>query len=664
MVVKIKRYGWIADLPDHRDLIYAAPMQVLAALPSSADLRSKCPPVYDQGQLGSCLTGDTLVTMADLSEKRIMDIETGERVSNHLGQGRRVTRKYVRNYSGELYRIKVSGLDYEICATAEHPFAVRHNRSTYARGPVLMETITSFVQAKDIDLSSKPRLLLPKTELVDPTQSIIDVRTLLEEELIYDEETETIRLLGAKREYAIPVRLEITPTFMRLLGLFLAEGSYRKDNAGSSQGINFTFSKDETDLVRFVKETIHAVFGLQAEIKQSLKRPSITDVALSNSTVAKLFIKLCGEFSFGKELSPVLFKQPVPSKISLLRGWLEGDGYSRPRYFRLRDGARRRAAEMGGTTISKKLHRGLFRLALSCGLKPSCKIKNNTKFNKCESLFLKFYSSDVLRIFPEYAGRLDDKGIDLFEGHRKYKEDEKNYYCTIESISKRYYENIPVYNLEVETDNVYIANFTLVHNCTANSIAGAVEFDLMKENKNAFMPSRLFIYYNERSMEGTVDSDSGAQIRDGVKSVAGQGDCPEELWPYDINKFADKPPQTCYDEAVKHKAVQYQRVIRDLNQMKGCLASGYPFVFGFAVYQGFESQEVAQTGHASMPSPGEQAIGGHAVLAVGYDDSQNWFIVRNSWGTGWGMNGYFTLPYAYLLNENLSDDFWTIRVVS
>jgi C1A family cysteine protease len=200
--------------------------------------------------------------------------------------------------------------------------------------------------------------------------------------------------------------------------------------------------------------------------------------------------------------------------------------------------------------------------------------------------------------------------------------------------------------------------------CTANAIAAAVEFDLMKEKKNVFIPSRLFIYYNERVMEGTVDSDSGAQIRDGVKSVASKGDCPEKLWPYDINKFTEKPPQSCFKEGVKHKAVQYQRVIRDLNQMKGCMASGYPFVFGFSVYQSFESQQVAKSGHASMPAPGEKAVGGHAVVAVGYDDSQNWFIVRNSWGTGWGMKGYFTLPYAYLLNESLSDDFWTIRIVS
>jgi C1A family cysteine protease len=98
--------------------------------------------------------------------------------------------------------------------------------------------------------------------------------------------------------------------------------------------------------------------------------------------------------------------------------------------------------------------------------------------------------------------------------------------------------------------------------------------------------------------------------------------------------------------------------------MRGCLASGYPFVFGFTVYESFESQDVAKTGVVPMPSPNEQTVGGHAVLAVGYDDSQQRFIVRNSWGPDWGMKGYFTIPYAYLTQSNLSDDFWTIRLIS
>ena len=200
--------------------------------------------------------------------------------------------------------------------------------------------------------------------------------------------------------------------------------------------------------------------------------------------------------------------------------------------------------------------------------------------------------------------------------------------------------------------------------CTANAIAAAMQFERMKQKLNDFIPSRLFIYYNERVIEGTVNSDSGAMIRDGIKSVGNQGDCPETEWPYNIANFAEKPPAKCYRDAAKHKAILYQRLIRNLNQMRGCLAAGYPFTVGFSVYESFESQQVAQTGNAPMPAAGEKLLGGHAVLAVGYDDSQQRFILRNSWGSDWGMKGYFTLPYAYLNDSNLSDDFWTIRLAA
>lgn len=199
--------------------------------------------------------------------------------------------------------------------------------------------------------------------------------------------------------------------------------------------------------------------------------------------------------------------------------------------------------------------------------------------------------------------------------------------------------------------------------CTANAIGGAFEFDQMKQRRKAFTPSRLFIYYNERAIEGTVDSDSGAQIRDGVKSVAKQGVCDEAQWPYEIDEFRKKPARGCYAEGRKNQAIRYLRLAQALSQLKGCLAEGFPFVFGFAVYESFESQDVAKTGHAPMPRAGEAMLGGHAVLAVGYDEDNQRFIVRNSWGRGWGMQGYFTMPYPYLLQSSLSSDFWTIRRV-
>ncbi len=200
--------------------------------------------------------------------------------------------------------------------------------------------------------------------------------------------------------------------------------------------------------------------------------------------------------------------------------------------------------------------------------------------------------------------------------------------------------------------------------CTANAIAGAIQFDRLKQQlAQVFVPSRLFIYYNERATEHTVDSDSGAQIRDGIKSVAKLGDCPETEWPYTIARFKTKPSPECYADALRYRVVSYQRLTPVLSQLKGCLASGYPFVFGFTVYESFESPQVARTGHASLPGSSERAIGGHAVVGVGYQDAKQWFIVRNSWGSGWGLKGYFTLPYAYLTDENLVSDFWTIRVV-
>ena len=101
--------------------------------------------------------------------------------------------------------------------------------------------------------------------------------------------------------------------------------------------------------------------------------------------------------------------------------------------------------------------------------------------------------------------------------------------------------------------------------CTANAIGAAFEFGLLKQGLGDFMPSRLFIYYNERAMEGTVDTDSGAMIRDGIKSVNKQGVCPETSWTYDISKFAQKPPASCYQEAMGHQVTSYQRVSRVLN---------------------------------------------------------------------------------------------------
>ena len=199
--------------------------------------------------------------------------------------------------------------------------------------------------------------------------------------------------------------------------------------------------------------------------------------------------------------------------------------------------------------------------------------------------------------------------------------------------------------------------------CTANVIAAALQFDRIKQRLDVSMPSRLFIYYNERVIEHTVAADSGAMIRDGIKSVAKQGAPDERLWPYVIAKFRSRPSARAYADARRHPAVLYERLTPVVEQLRGCLAAGYPFAFGFSVYESFASDAVARSGRLPMPKRTEQMLGGHAVLAVGYDHARQRFIVRNSWGADWGLRGYYTMPYAYVLDDNLCADFWTVKLV-
>lgn len=211
--------------------------------------------------------------------------------------------------------------------------------------------------------------------------------------------------------------------------------------------------------------------------------------------------------------------------------------------------------------------------------------------------------------------------------------------------------------------------------CTANAIAYAYAFDEIKQkNAEVFLPSRLFIYYNERLMEGTVNEDSGAQVRDGIKSINKYGVCDEHHWIYDPTQFTVKPPLSVYKEATNAKSLSYASIdfsadrtpAAILSHLKRALASGYPFVFGFIVYESFESDSVAETGMVPMPSPNESVMGGHCVCSVGYDDKINGgsFIVKNSWGSSWGLDGYFYMPYAYMCDQSLTSDFWTIQRVT
>jgi C1A family cysteine protease len=209
-----------------------------------------------------------------------------------------------------------------------------------------------------------------------------------------------------------------------------------------------------------------------------------------------------------------------------------------------------------------------------------------------------------------------------------------------------------------------VVNQGSLGSCSSNAIgSGLKEYLILKSGQPFVSLSRLYLYYKEREMEGTINEDAGACLRDGMKIMAATGICEEQYMPYIIEKFQEKPSNEAEINAANHKFLSYQRLL-SLNDVKRCLHDGYPVIGGIYIYESFESPIVAKTGIVPMPKPKEQSYGGHAICIVGYKDGKSptdgYFIVRNSWGETWGDKGYCYIPYNFL-TKSLMFDMWSAK---
>jgi C1A family cysteine protease len=209
-----------------------------------------------------------------------------------------------------------------------------------------------------------------------------------------------------------------------------------------------------------------------------------------------------------------------------------------------------------------------------------------------------------------------------------------------------------------------VYNQGIIGSCTANALMCLYQYDDPR-----FYGSRLFLYYNSRLLLGSINEDSGAYLYDGITAMKKYGICREILWPYNTSKFTNKPSPLCYTDGLSHQVLEAFQVKPNTYDMKACLNSGEPFVFGFAIFDNFEDLNTTKTGYVSIPTNKNQFLGGHAVVCVGYDDNltykgiKGYWIVRNSWGSKWGDRGYFYLPYKYLDIPNVFSDLWKITKV-
>lgn len=265
-----------------------------------------------------------------------------------------------------------------------------------------------------------------------------------------------------------------------------------------------------------------------------------------------------------------------------------------------------------------------------------------------------------MSIIPDFDDEdvsLRDKVLNVFLEKKEFNQEE---YADIQLSHLTFdsnLENKMTYDLSTKMDFVYDQGS--IGSCVSNSACW-----ILRYHKMSIFPSRLYHYYYCRLFDfqqgdNRPNIDDGTTIQQGFRVLNRKGTCIEGLYPYITSKQGEQPPATLNQNASFHRVIQYAPVRQDISYMKNLIKLGYPFSFGILVYQSFVTNAVTRTGIVPMPQNGERILGGHALTAVGYDDSRQMIKFVNSWGRGWGERGYGYIPYAYLENGSLSGDIWT-----
>ena len=197
-----------------------------------------------------------------------------------------------------------------------------------------------------------------------------------------------------------------------------------------------------------------------------------------------------------------------------------------------------------------------------------------------------------------------------------------------------------------------------IGSCTANALCSIFEYDT-----DSFKGSRLFLYYNERLLINETDKDNGGYLSDGILTLKNYGICEEKYWPYIIENIFNKPSEEAYEKAKKNYIIEAISIENELEIIKYWLNKNEPIALGIAIYSNFVNFSSARNGKIGLPTIDDKFIGGHAVILCGYNDNTKEFILRNSWGSYWGENGYFYLPYSYITNKDLCGDLWIITKI-
>ena len=637
-----KKYTWKPDVPDIRDLKYT---ESVVKLPTSVDVSNVNKNVYDQGQLGSCFSGETKIPLLNGEVKTIEELyNKGEEfwVFSLDENGSLVAGKAKSNLTGidkEVIEVTLDNGSSIIC-TPDHKFMMRDG---------------TFKKVREIDFSES---LMPNNLKIHSSgyyqyfDNFTNKWTFIHSAInkIFNSEYKKIvesRIIDKGDRFLVTHhrnfnKMDNTPENLEWMGE-LEHQLYHKTAWNGTEA--------QRDHSRKLINKMYESNPNWNEGASSIGGKKTWELAKNDPERMEKINKWkkAGHSDESRKKANISHKKRFEDPV-FMNNFKKVMKNNSDKYLSFEEN-RNKLSELGRQNLGTNTTKNMI-IKWSRELLDEKKEINEEKWNemKKKSELKNFYNFSTIKKFFSSIEEVNELAL--------------NYNHKI--ISKRTIkEKINVYCLEVEKyHNFALESGVFVHNCTANSLSGSFDYERIKQKLKPLFPSRLFIYYNERAMEGTIKSDSGAQIRDGIKTLASQGVCPESEWYYNVSKFAVKPNEQCYQNAKSNTIKQYLRLDNtNLNQLKTCLVQGYTFVFGFTVYESFESDAVASTGIVPMPDPNEQCLGGHAVYCVGYDDSKKAFKVRNSWGNEWGDGGNFWLPYDYMTNTDLASDFWTIRLI-
>jgi len=199
----------------------------------------------------------------------------------------------------------------------------------------------------------------------------------------------------------------------------------------------------------------------------------------------------------------------------------------------------------------------------------------------------------------------------------------------------------------------------MLGSCVAQATKALMAYCYTKQDMLDPDLASLMLYYLARELDGDVYNDVGCTPRNALKAANKTGVCREELWPYQIERFADRPAEGCYQDAAQFMISSYHAMPQTLSMLRGCIAEGFPFSVGIFIHENFPLDSAT----GDIPMPAGEPLGGHDIAIVWYDDYTRRFGVRNSW-PDWGVDGYGSIPYEYLLNPMYAQDHWTVRLVN